>query len=257
LRLDWARRCAIPTTRLHVLLLRKRALAEAELGDAAAARADLAILRASRSAWPRDPQAELLIDAYIDQAEGRGAARSRSWSAGARRQGRDQRRPTSRSVAEMSSALESELKAKRDESRRLTAEVQLNRQLAQASGVIAMLLAVLVAGGVTWAIYQRRISQHLREAREHAETASKAKSAFLAVMSHELRTPLNGMLGVAQALRTESLDARQRDQVDLILDSAATPCWCCSTTFWTCRRSRPASWRSRRRPAIWSRPARA
>jgi signal transduction histidine kinase len=212
-----------PTTRLHVLLLRKATLAEARLGRADAARADLAILRrVSVGLAAPDAQAELLIDAYIDQTEGRGAAAFEKLERWRRADKAETNAAHARSVAEMSSALESELKAKRDESRRLTAEVQLNRQLAQASGVIALLLAVLVAGGVTWAIYQRRISQHLREAREHAETASKAKSAFLAVMSHELRTPLNGMLGVAQALRTESLDAHQRDQIDLILDSGDT-----------------------------------
>ena len=212
-----------PTTRLHVLLLRKAALAEARLGQAQAARADLVILRrVSAGLAAPDPQAELLIEAYIDQTEGRGAVAFEKLERWRRADKAQNDAAHARSVAEMSSALESELRAKRDESRRLTAEVQLNRQLAQASGVIALLLAMLVAGGVTWAIYLRRASHHLREAREHAEAASKAKSAFLAVMSHELRTPLNGMLGLAQALRTEPLPAHQRDQIDLILDSGDT-----------------------------------
>jgi signal transduction histidine kinase/ActR/RegA family two-component response regulator len=37
-------------------------------------------------------------------------------------------------------------------------------------------------------------------AREHAETANRAKTAFLANMSHELRTPINSILGYAQTL---------------------------------------------------------
>jgi signal transduction histidine kinase/ActR/RegA family two-component response regulator len=212
-----------PTTRLHVLMLRKTALAEARLGQTQAARADLAILRrVSPGLTTPDPQVELLIEAYIDRAEGRGEEAFEKLERWRRIDKTQTDAAHARSVAEMSSALESELTAKRDESRRLAAEVQLNRRLAQASGVIALLLAVLVAGGVTWAIYQRRVSHHLREAREHAEAASKAKSAFLAVMSHELRTPLNGMLGLAQALRTEPLPPHQRDQVDLILDSGDT-----------------------------------
>lgn len=45
--------------------------------------------------------------------------------------------------------------------------------------------------------------KRLEEARQKAEEASRAKSAFLATVSHELRTPLNGILGFADLLRTD------------------------------------------------------
>lgn len=45
--------------------------------------------------------------------------------------------------------------------------------------------------------------QRLDEARQKAEEASQAKTAFLATMSHELRTPLNGILGFAELLRND------------------------------------------------------
>jgi signal transduction histidine kinase/AmiR/NasT family two-component response regulator len=212
-----------PARRLEVLLLRQRAVARAQLGMGAEAREDLERLKTVPVVLTqRDPQNEALVQAYIDQAEGRSGLAFRELDAWRRNQSLQADRAHARSVAEMSSALDSELRAKRDESRRLTEEVRLSRSLARASVVIALLLGVLVAGGVAWAAHQRRASRNLKAAQEHAEAASKAKSAFLAVMSHELRTPLNGMLGLGQALRAGTLSPEQREQVDLIMDSGDT-----------------------------------
>jgi signal transduction histidine kinase len=218
-----AQALANPDRRLQVRMLGQRALASAQLGQTETARADLDRLKTiPESLATRDRALENLVEAYIDQGEGRGAEAFRKLDVWRKADSLAAHKVYARSVAEMSAALESELRAKRDESRRLAEEVRLSRSLARASVIIALLLGVLVAGGVAWAAHQRRASGRLRSAQQRAEAANTAKSAFLAVMSHELRTPLNGMLGLAQALRAGDLAAEQREQVDLIMDSGDT-----------------------------------
>ena len=50
-----------------------------------------------------------------------------------------------------------------------------------------------------------RADQALREARDLAEEASRAKSHFLANMSHELRTPLNAIIGLSEMIHGQVL----------------------------------------------------
>jgi len=54
---------------------------------------------------------------------------------------------------------------------------------------------------------RKRAGIAMREARDVAEEANHAKDVFLAMLSHELRTPLSAILGWAQLLRSEKLDA--------------------------------------------------
>jgi PAS domain S-box-containing protein len=62
----------------------------------------------------------------------------------------------------------------------------------------------------------------LQRAKEGAEAASRAKSAFLAKMSHELRTPLNVILGFTQLLcRDSGLSPDHREYLGIIQQSGA------------------------------------
>jgi signal transduction histidine kinase len=63
-----------------------------------------------------------------------------------------------------------------------------------ARGVLVRAIVVFVD------VTAQRASEHLRVAKDAAETASRAKSAFLSRVSHELRTPLNAINGFSELL---------------------------------------------------------
>jgi signal transduction histidine kinase/ActR/RegA family two-component response regulator len=62
----------------------------------------------------------------------------------------------------------------------------------------------------------------LRDARERAELASRAKGDFLAAVSHEIRTPMNGVLGMLRIVRETPLSPEQRAYLKTASDSAET-----------------------------------
>ena len=100
----------------------------------------------------------------------------------------------------------------------LTNQRQAEREQAfvAARGTVLSVGLLVFAASALLAIWAARASaRREREALEYA----KAKQRTLAIVSHEIRTPLNGMLGMLQALASETMHPDQKDKLELALES--------------------------------------
>jgi len=69
-------------------------------------------------------------------------------------------------------------------------------------------------------VARKEMDARMREAKEAAEAANRAKSEFLATMSHEIRTPLHGVIGFGSLLDDGSLPGHLHEAAECIRDSA-------------------------------------
>jgi signal transduction histidine kinase/CheY-like chemotaxis protein/HPt (histidine-containing phosphotransfer) domain-containing protein len=82
-----------------------------------------------------------------------------------------------------------------------------------------MLVPLTVDGSHTGFLGVYHDVTELQRARQEAEAATQAKSAFLATMSHEIRTPMNAVIGMSDLLLGTELTGEQREFAEIVRTS--------------------------------------
>jgi two-component system, OmpR family, aerobic respiration control sensor histidine kinase ArcB len=92
-----------------------------------------------------------------------------------------------------------------------TSKVPLINQMGQLEGVLGIYLDITE---------RKQLENDLCRAKEAAESANQAKTAFLENMRHDIRTPLAGIVGFSELLKLESKETRVKDYAENLVVSS-------------------------------------
>ncbi|WP_193101698.1 hybrid sensor histidine kinase/response regulator [Burkholderia sp. Z1] len=145
----------------------------------------------------------LLRSAALDALAARVALDERAWSSHFA-----ERQAASRGAA----VTHDELTLQAHDGTRVDLSVSMAAARYQGQPVVVTALADVTAKNL--------LEERLRDAKQAADAANAAKSAFLATMSHEIRTPLNAILGNLELLAHTPLNGVQQDRLDTIRRSS-------------------------------------